>query len=588
MNTFTDKIQENNLRPAATNLSKSQNSNTFLSQLANNRPESIAQRKLHHTINNSPIQKQLRSYQAMADSYISTPIQRKQNSTGLPDNLKSGIENLSGYSMDDVKVHYNSAAPAQLQAFAYAKGTDIHVASGQEKHLPHEAWHVVQQKQGRVKPTIQMKGILNINNDVELEQEADVMGAKSMNTDCRQENSFESFVQKKSVLQDQVVQRRVGFEFETSQWILAGNSFLSPPLSLIKNKTLVNGNNWTLVADGNSPEFVTQPFDEINNNPVLAASMADLNIYTTGVTGNIAAGSVPLSNYPGVTTLGRLFNIVPGDANMGANPQFTAGISLASLRTMMTRLGTAGTTAQANLNNMPARSNILAQAAGGAAFPGVFSEEYRGIVALMGAYAATSAMLPFATFYKDIATLLSRTNFGIAFRTTPEYFAANTPLALANLKVQLAGHIVASAAAVALPAGAAVINTGMFMLPPIIIGMPDDVDNLPARTGPTILTWANSLVDGEDALEGSILNLLKWMIQNKTAGTDAFTSVSMGSMNNNEAVGPGGGTQGQIIEYRNLPVNVQHGQWQVLANNLLNWITRLNDPAQVVAGNTDY
>ena len=38
----------------------------------------------------------------------------KQN--GLPGNLKSGIEQLSGYSMDDVKVHYNSSQPAQLQA----------------------------------------------------------------------------------------------------------------------------------------------------------------------------------------------------------------------------------------------------------------------------------------------------------------------------------------------------------------------------------------------------------------------------------------------------------------------------------------
>ena len=35
-------------------------------------------------------------------------IQKQENNTGLPDNLKSGIENLSGYSMDDVKVHYNS------------------------------------------------------------------------------------------------------------------------------------------------------------------------------------------------------------------------------------------------------------------------------------------------------------------------------------------------------------------------------------------------------------------------------------------------------------------------------------------------
>ncbi len=65
------------------------------------------------------------------------------------DNLKSGIENLSGFSMDDVKIHRHSDKPAQLNAHAYAQGTDIHVASGQEQHLPHEAWHVVQQKQGR-------------------------------------------------------------------------------------------------------------------------------------------------------------------------------------------------------------------------------------------------------------------------------------------------------------------------------------------------------------------------------------------------------------------------------------------------------
>ncbi|WP_197714670.1 eCIS core domain-containing protein [Nitrosomonas supralitoralis] len=105
-------------------------------------------------------------------------IQKKKNNTGLPDNLKTGIENLSGYSMNDVKVHRNSDKPAQLQAQAYAQGTDIHLGPGQEKHLPHEAWHVVQQKQGRVKPTMQLKGMLNINDDNALEHEADLMGAK--------------------------------------------------------------------------------------------------------------------------------------------------------------------------------------------------------------------------------------------------------------------------------------------------------------------------------------------------------------------------------------------------------------------------
>ena len=79
------------------------------------------------------------------------------NTTGMPDQLKSGVEQLSGIDMSDVKVHYNSDQPAQLQAHAFAKGTDIHIAPNQQQHLPHEAWHVVQQKQGRVKPTIQMK-----------------------------------------------------------------------------------------------------------------------------------------------------------------------------------------------------------------------------------------------------------------------------------------------------------------------------------------------------------------------------------------------------------------------------------------------
>jgi len=117
---------------------------------------------------------------ALQDNRPASILQRKANNTGLPDNLKSGIENLSGHSMDDVKVHYNSNKPAQLNAHAYAQGTDIHIASGQEKHLPHEAWHVVQQKQGRVKPTLQMKGKVNVNDDNDLEKEADVMGHKAL------------------------------------------------------------------------------------------------------------------------------------------------------------------------------------------------------------------------------------------------------------------------------------------------------------------------------------------------------------------------------------------------------------------------
>ncbi len=107
------------------------------------------------------------------------PVQQQENRTGLPDELKAGVENLSGMAMDDVRVHYNSGKPAQLNAYAYTQGTEIHVAPGQEKHLPHEAWHVVQQKEGRVQPTMQMAGGVAVNDDKGLEKEADGMGGKA-------------------------------------------------------------------------------------------------------------------------------------------------------------------------------------------------------------------------------------------------------------------------------------------------------------------------------------------------------------------------------------------------------------------------
>lgn len=105
--------------------------------------------------------------------------QQIDKQTGLPHRLKAGVESLSGLSLDHVQVHYNSSQPAQLNAHAFAQGHHIHIAPGQERHLPHEAWHVVQQAQGRVRPTVQMKAGVSVNDDPGLEREADVMGAKA-------------------------------------------------------------------------------------------------------------------------------------------------------------------------------------------------------------------------------------------------------------------------------------------------------------------------------------------------------------------------------------------------------------------------
>lgn len=100
------------------------------------------------------------------------------NRTGIPERLKAGLEHLSGMDLSQVQVHRNSAKPAQVNALAYAQGTNIHLGPGQETHLPHEGWHVVQQMQGRVRPTTTVNGY-GVNNHQHLEYEADIMGQKA-------------------------------------------------------------------------------------------------------------------------------------------------------------------------------------------------------------------------------------------------------------------------------------------------------------------------------------------------------------------------------------------------------------------------
>lgn len=98
---------------------------------------------------------------------------------GLPAALRSGAETLSGEDLGDVKVHVNSARPTRINALAYTQGNDIYLGAGQERHLSHEVWHVVQQRQGRVRATTQFAGTA-INDSPALEREADVMGRRAL------------------------------------------------------------------------------------------------------------------------------------------------------------------------------------------------------------------------------------------------------------------------------------------------------------------------------------------------------------------------------------------------------------------------
>jgi hypothetical protein len=202
------------------------------------------------------------------------------NRTGLPDRLKAGIEQLSGFAMDDVRVHYNSPKPAAVQALAYSKGTEIHVGPGQEQHLPHEAWHVVQQKQGRVKPTLQMKGVA-INDDDTLELEADTMGAAAA---MRTPSGAPRLRHRRAG--GETIQRRAGIEYETSVEVRSepldpakeeDKKQIDAAVGFVEQDTIMlESKGWNIVSDNSKMEFVTEP-------PVEADDLANIVAHMTGV-----------------------------------------------------------------------------------------------------------------------------------------------------------------------------------------------------------------------------------------------------------------------------------------------------------------
>ncbi len=135
---------------------------------------------LQRFADDAAVQRQMEDEELMQGRFESA-VQRKAEggASGLPAPLASGIEALSGTDVSDVRVHYGSAAPAAVDALAHTQGSDIHVGPGQEQHLAHEAWHAVQQKQGRVQPTTNVGG-QPVNDDPALETEADRMGAQAL------------------------------------------------------------------------------------------------------------------------------------------------------------------------------------------------------------------------------------------------------------------------------------------------------------------------------------------------------------------------------------------------------------------------
>jgi hypothetical protein len=157
---------------------------------------------------------------------------------GLPPPLRTGIVALSGMDMSSVAVHRNSARPAQMNALAYAQGDEIHLGPGQEKHLPHEAWHVVQQRQGRVRATTQLAGFA-VNDNAGLEREADAMGARALQMQRGGASQPEKMAQSASTINATPtdVKQCVIYGSEAAMW-----AAVEPGTSLEEIRAVINAN----------------------------------------------------------------------------------------------------------------------------------------------------------------------------------------------------------------------------------------------------------------------------------------------------------------------------------------------------------
>jgi hypothetical protein len=263
----------------------------------------------------------------------------KENETGLPGDLKAGIENLSGVAVDDVKVHYDSPEPARLQALAYTRGADIYVAPGQEKHLPHEAWHVVQQKRGQAKPTLLVKGEA-VNDDDGLEREADRMGEMAARVGDA-DAPLGPLEDTPAATGTELVQRRVGFEFESvtdSKWRFQGrNNDLEHWAGIAHTKEILlftKSGNAGAGADNGVVEFITKPLSDWET---VAGTMSELEKMVETLRNKTTVLTDPENDKARAITGLAQHRIVASNTFL-ARPQATIGVSALSIPELFTAL----------------------------------------------------------------------------------------------------------------------------------------------------------------------------------------------------------------------------------------------------------
>ncbi|OPY57051.1 MAG: hypothetical protein A4E55_01867 [Pelotomaculum sp. PtaU1.Bin035] len=163
--------------------------------------------------------------------------QKNTNNTGMPEEVQAKMESAFNAGFSDVKIHPNSPKATDLGALAYTQGNNIYFAPGKyepgsragQELLGHELAHVVQQREGRVKTTLQMQGV-SINDDPALEKEADIKGQAAAAYQLKVEDdkpltgSGEFYTNSPIPASEEALQMKAGVELFEVKWKKNTNS----------------------------------------------------------------------------------------------------------------------------------------------------------------------------------------------------------------------------------------------------------------------------------------------------------------------------------------------------------------------------
>ena len=98
----------------------------------------------------------------------------------LPNKLLFAAKSLTGLSLENVDVIYDSPKTEQYQSDGFVKNNEIHLAKGNKGLIGHETWHMIQRIQNRVRTGEKTNPHFTINKNKNLENEAHIMGDKLM------------------------------------------------------------------------------------------------------------------------------------------------------------------------------------------------------------------------------------------------------------------------------------------------------------------------------------------------------------------------------------------------------------------------